>query len=103
MRSSGSVEYMTSIPCLEIKSRRLMGDLRFKHGSIKAEHQIEAMLRCGWGHVNAIRKKAVAHYCDSLFERSAAGKNPRIFAARAVLASGHRSFARTAITLGSII
>jgi hypothetical protein len=45
---------MTSIHCLEIKSRRLMRDLRFSAAELKLNHQVKAMLRCGSGHVNAI-------------------------------------------------
>jgi isoquinoline 1-oxidoreductase alpha subunit len=42
------------------------------------------MLRCGWGHVNPIRKKAIADYCDSLFSvermrKSAYFRRPRGF------------------------
>jgi hypothetical protein len=39
------------------------------------------MLRCGWGHVNAIRKTAIADYYDSLFDLLEC-ENARIFAAQ---------------------
>src|SRR5579859_6602913 len=106
MPSSGSVQSMTSINCLEIKSRRLMKNLNSGTAERKLDKPIEAMLRCGARPVNAIEKARAEEYCESLFARpSESAKIPEWMGlwVDGKADSNRLKMANTAIGLGSII